>query len=152
MVVSLVILKQGVSLFAGAFGELTDAGVSQRTQRVLSRALHPLVSPPSPSDSSSSNSSSSVSTLPEIPLISISKLRAQRSGANIFVDVDARVPASLSVEDAVVVEERIRDALVEVRKEIAEVRVKFIPVFAEDSVDGEAPEEKPEELHLHSHR
>jgi len=150
MVVSLVILKQGVSLFAGAFGELTDAGVSQRTQRVLSRALHPLVAPPSPSDSSSTNSS--LSTLPDTPLLSISKLRAQRSGANIFVDVDARVPSSLSVEDAVVVEERIRDALVEVRKEIAEVRVKFIPVFPEDSVDGEASEEKPEELHLHSHR
>ncbi|KLO08221.1 hypothetical protein SCHPADRAFT_835637 [Schizopora paradoxa] len=166
MLVSLIILKQGVSLFAGAFGELTDAGVSPRTQRVLSRTLLPLVASSNSSVTISSPSSLSPasfsSSSPHLnPLLSISNLRAQRSGANIFVDVDARVPASLSIIDAIATETRIRDALLDVRKEIKEVRVKFIPVSSFEDEDDEhehndddamqGREDKSEELRSHSH-
>ena len=117
---SLLILKQGVSLFSGSFGELTDASVSPRTQRSLKSSLQPLT-----------NSSS--------PIHSFHSLRAQRSGANIFVDVAARVPSSLSVSEAVAVEDSIREALIQSRPDVREVRVKFVPfTIDEDSVDDEA--------------
>ena len=51
-----------------------------------------------------------------------------RTGAHMFVDVVAHVPAGLSVVQAVEVEARIKGALVEARRDVKEVRVRFKPV------------------------
>ncbi|KIM75103.1 hypothetical protein PILCRDRAFT_79410 [Piloderma croceum F 1598] len=108
LVVSIVILVQGCSLFAGAFGDLTDAGVSSRTHRALKRVLDRLTV--------------------QISLLSISHLRAKRAGSLMFVDLTADVPASLTVRETSELEAKITSTLKEARREIAEVRVQFNPV------------------------
>lgn len=116
--VALVILRQGVGLFLGSFGELTDAGVKPRTRRSLEKALEPL------RDAG--------------PIRSVEEVRAMRAGALLFVDVKVRVPNELTVGEVAELEERIVQTLREVRKEIAEVRVKFVP-------DSPSPGEEPED-------
>ena len=49
-----------------------------------------------------------------------------------MVDVVAHVPAGLSVVQAVEVEDRIKSALVEARRDVKEVRVRFKPVEGEE--------------------
>ncbi|KAI0666531.1 cation efflux family-domain-containing protein [Trametes maxima] len=113
LIVSILIFKQGWSLLLTALRQLTDAGVSPHTRAVLLDALRPLAPPAVPEDGA--------------VLLGVSDVRALRSGANMFVDVVAHVPAGLSVEQAVGVERRIREALVEARRDVKEVRVKFKP-------------------------
>lgn len=108
LVVSIVILQQGLSLLAGAWGDLTDAGVSLKTRQSIQRILEPVV------DDSSS-------------LHSISHIRARRSGSLMYVDLIAAVSPDLSVLDAAVLEEEIVHRLQKERKEVAEVRIKFVP-------------------------
>lgn len=114
-------------LFAGAFGELTDRGVSPRTQRVLTRALNPLL--PAPTAESTARDSHSHSHSHQTPslsaLLDIHDLRAMRAGATMFVDVVADVPPTMTVRDAVVIEKNITEKLKSARREISEVRVKF---------------------------
>ncbi|KAI0661091.1 cation efflux family-domain-containing protein [Cubamyces menziesii] len=134
LIVSVLIFKQGWSLLVTAFRQLTDAGVSPRTKTALLDALRPLVSsPPTPSSPSPSSPSSpsSLSGGPA-PLLDITDLRAMRTGAHMFVDVVAHVPAGLSVVQAVEVEARIKGALVEARRDVKEVRVRFKPVEGEE--------------------
>lgn len=139
LLVSLVILRQGFVLFAGAFGELTDRGVSPRTQRVLTRALNPLIPVPStpvePAAEESHNRSHSHTPTPSV-LLGIHDLRAMRAGATMFVDVIADVSPTTTMRDAVVVERNITDKLKSVRREISEVRVKFNVI--EKQADGTA--------------
>lgn len=124
ILVALVILRQGIQLFMSAFGELTDASVSPRTRRTLEKALLPLVQ--------------------EDPnLISISEVRAMRAGALLFVDVNAVVPPSLPMGDALALEARIRERLLSARKEISEVRIKYVPPT---EVSEKEETEKVEEL------
>ena len=59
-----------------------------------------------------------------------------RSGAAMFVDVVVRVPPDLNMRDAVVMEEQIREALVKVRKDVYEVRVKFVPDVEREKANG----------------
>lgn len=113
LLVSVVILRQGLQLLSGAFGEITDRGVSPKTQRALTRALEPLIQSPS--------SGVHVSEM----LMGVRNVRAMRSGALMFVDLIADVPPNMSVHDATVLEERIVGILKEARREISEVRVKF---------------------------
>ena len=120
---SILIFKQGWSLLVTAFRQLTDAGVSPRTKTALLDALRPLVSSPPPPPSSPSSPSEGPA-----PLLDITDLRAMRTGAHMFVDVVAHVPAGLSVVQAVEVEARIKGALVEARRDVKEVRVRFKPV------------------------
>ncbi|KAF9648557.1 hypothetical protein BDM02DRAFT_3155671 [Thelephora ganbajun] len=135
LLVSLVVLRQGIVLFTGAFGELTDRGVSPRTRRILTRALNPLLPAPSTSAESTvddshtyshahlrshSHSVSSPSTL-----LGIHDLRAMRAGATMFVDVVANVSPTMTMRDAAVIERNIAEKLKSVRREISEVRVKF---------------------------
>ncbi|KAL0956509.1 hypothetical protein HGRIS_002650 [Hohenbuehelia grisea] len=116
LLVSVVILQQGVSLLAGAWGDLTDASVSPKTAQSLLRTLKPLV------DSTSSTTKDNTSKL-----LAIHNLRARRAGAMIFVDLTAEVPATLSIHDASSLEGKIEQTLKKARKEIAEVRVQFRP-------------------------
>jgi divalent metal cation (Fe/Co/Zn/Cd) transporter len=87
------------------------------------RQLEPLLDP-----------SSSALRLPG--LLSIRDVRAVRSGALMFVDLIAVLPADTSMREAHIVQEGIKRQLVSQRKEISEVRVKMVPD------DAEAPEEQ----------
>ncbi|KAF8070521.1 CDF-like metal transporter [Lyophyllum atratum] len=112
LLVSFVILRQGLDLLIGAWGDLTDAGVPPKTRRSIERSLKPLLS--------SSN--------PASPLLNVRDLQARRSGSLMFVDLTAVVPGRMSVRDASVLDETIARTLKAARKEIAEVRVKFQPL------------------------
>ncbi|CDO77691.1 hypothetical protein BN946_scf184969.g42 [Trametes cinnabarina] len=133
LIVSILIFKQGWSLLVTAFRQMTDAGVSPRTKAVLLEALQPLLPTPS-----SPSSTPSLTCTTSVELLRLSDLRAMRTGANMFVDVVAHVPAGLSVARAVAVEDRIRDALVKARRDVKEVRVRFRPVGDVEGLEGEA--------------
>ena len=132
-------------LFTGAFGELTDRGVSPRTQRILTRALNPLL-PPSSSSSESTTEDPRIPSHPDpnshsphyvpdpSPLLGIRNLRAMRAGATMFVDVVADVSPAMTMRDAAVIERNINEKLKSARREIAEVRVKFNVI--ETEADG----------------
>jgi divalent metal cation (Fe/Co/Zn/Cd) transporter len=124
LLVSFVILRQGVGLLGGAFRDLTDAGVSPETRQALIRSLQPLLPPSSPSHPRTVLLNGSLVH----PLFGIRHLRAKRSGSLIFVDVTADVSGSLSIDDASLLDEKITETLKRTRREIAEVRVKFHPV------------------------
>jgi divalent metal cation (Fe/Co/Zn/Cd) transporter len=137
----LVILRQGMVLFGGAFGELTDRGVSPKTQRILTRALNSLL-PVSPTSTESavgdshihSDSDSDLDSHPHShsheaaspsALLGIHDLRAMRAGAAMFVDVVADVSPAMTMRDAAMIERDITEKLRCARREISEVRVKF---------------------------
>ncbi len=113
-----------------ALTQLTDGSVSPKTKRSLLRALEPLL--PSPSDPHSP--SPSQIELSSQNLLGVKNLRAMRAGALMFVDVEAEVPRNLSVGSAVDMGERIERTLKTAKKEISEVRVKFVPVDKEKAV------------------
>lgn len=115
LLVSIVILRQGFALFWGAWGDLTDAGVSPKTRRSLEIALKPLLPNTPPSF-----------TTPT--LRNICHLRARRSGSLMFVDLTASVSGEMNIHDASALEKKIICTLQEARREITEVRVKFQPV------------------------
>ncbi|EJF60357.1 cation efflux protein [Dichomitus squalens LYAD-421 SS1] len=130
LIVSVLIFQQGWGLLKTAFCQLTDAGVSPRTKAVLFDALRPLLPSSSPSDATLSDGQSRPTTQ---TLLGISDLRVMRTGANMFVDLTAHVPAQLSVNEATAIEQRIRDALVKVRRDVKEVRVRFCAVASEEA-------------------
>jgi len=115
-----VILRQGFSLLAGAWGDLTDASVSPRTRRSLQKTLEPLLE-----KSSFTDTMSTPSFTPS--LLAIRNLRARHAGSMIFVDLVAEVDGTLSVVQASALERKIEETLRKARKEIAEVRVSFRP-------------------------
>jgi divalent metal cation (Fe/Co/Zn/Cd) transporter len=123
LLVSVIILRQGIDLLKGAWGDLTDAGVSPRTRQSLMTILEPLVdrSIKTHQHETSFTSSSAPS------LLSIQHLRARRSGSLIFVDLTAEVSGSVSVTQASTLEEKITRTLKKAKKEITEVRVTFKP-------------------------
>jgi divalent metal cation (Fe/Co/Zn/Cd) transporter len=117
LVVSAVILLQGLNVLKGAWGDLTDAGVSQKKADSLRRSLTPLIK---------------TSTQDETRmLIGVENLRARRAGSMLFVDLTAQVDSKLSVAQTQELEDKINKTMQEARKEIAEVRVKFEPVSSE---------------------
>ncbi|PPQ79941.1 hypothetical protein CVT25_003013 [Psilocybe cyanescens] len=119
LIVSVVILRQGFGLLAGAWGDLTDASVSQRTRRSLSKVLEPLVN--------KSPSSLNGNKTPLPPLLSIHHLRARHAGSLMFVDLTAEVKGTITISQASALEEKIEQTLKAARKEITEVRVTFRP-------------------------
>ncbi|KAJ7188152.1 mitochondrial iron ion transporter [Mycena filopes] len=112
LLVSIVILRQGVSLLYGAWGDLTDAGVPLNTRQALKRTLEPLLA-------------ASASPTSDPTLLAVRHIRGRRAGSLIFVDMTAEVPKTLAVHDASILEEKIAQTLKAARKEVAEVRVKF---------------------------
>jgi divalent metal cation (Fe/Co/Zn/Cd) transporter len=88
LLVSIVILRQGLSLLAGAWGELTDAGVSPKTQQSLTQILNPLIVSSFPSSSSQPHL--------DRTLLGIRQLRARRAGSLMFVDLTADVSGRVS--------------------------------------------------------
>lgn len=106
LVVSMVIFQQGLSLFKGAWGDLTDAGVSKKMLASISQTLQPLCSEDG---------------------FDISQVRARRSGSLVFVDLVAIVPGDLSVVQTTALDQKIQKILKESKKEVAEVTVRFEP-------------------------
>ncbi|KAF9451930.1 mitochondrial iron ion transporter [Macrolepiota fuliginosa MF-IS2] len=114
LLVSLVILRQGYSLLKGAWGDLTDAGVSRRKQESLQRTLTPLLKTGIYDDTRM--------------LIGVENVRARRAGSMLFVDMTAKVDAKLSVTEIAELEHKITKTMQKAKKEVAEVRVRFEPV------------------------
>ncbi|KAG5719817.1 hypothetical protein E4T56_gene7213 [Termitomyces sp. T112] len=112
LLVSFVILRQGLDLLSGAWGDLTDAGVSPKTRRSIEHKLNPLIH----------------STTSPSALLSVCDLRARRSGSLLFVDLTATVSRTTTVHETSILDDKITKTLKEARKEISEVRVKFQPL------------------------
>jgi len=106
LVVSVVILQQGLALLRGAWADLTDAGASKITLASIERALRPLRAEDG---------------------LGFRDLRARRAGSMLFVDVTVTVPADLSVAQTAALDDKIQRTVKESKKEVAEVRVKFVP-------------------------
>ena len=123
LLVSVIILRQGLDLLKGAWGDLTDAGVSPRTRQSLMTILEPLVDKSKKTHQHETNFTGSSAP----SLLSIQHLRARRSGSLIFVDLTAEVSGSVSVTQASTLEEKITRTLKMAKKEITEVRVTFKP-------------------------
>jgi len=119
LLVSIVILQQGLGLFRGALKDLSDKGVSPRTRQSLLKSLEPLTRPPTSAPSPNGNSHSA--------LLSIASLRARRTGSLMFVDLTATVPGSVTVNETIELEKKVQDTLKKARNEIKEVRVSFRP-------------------------
>ena len=62
-----------------------------------------------------------------------------------FVDVSIHVPPSLPISEAVALEKKIHETLTKARREISEVRVKFIPNDDTEEVEEEDKHEDEEE-------
>ena len=122
LLVSIIILRQGFDLLKGAWGDLTDAGVSPRTRQSLIKILEPLVDKSIETHHETNFSDSSSPSL-----LSIQHLRARRSGSLMFVDLTAEVSGSVTVTQASALEEKITQLLKRAKKEITEVRVTFKP-------------------------
>ena len=112
LLVSYVILRQGISLLLEAWADLTDASVPLPVRKLLETSLSPLLA-----------TSSSTESIPE--LLSIENLRARRAGAQMFVDLTVKVPGAVTIEQSSQLEKKIVQTLKEVRKEIADIQVKF---------------------------
>lgn len=88
--------------------------MSPATRKAFTSDLAPLLT-----------SSASPSSSPH--LIGISDIRARRAGSLIYVDLTAQVTETLTIADSAVLEDSIIQMLQKERKEVAEVRVKFVP-------------------------
>jgi cation diffusion facilitator family transporter len=132
ILVSFVILQQGISILTGAYGDLVEASVSPATKKTLHKSLQPLLST---SDSSShshehthSHSHAEPLQLSHRPILSINNLRARWSGSTMLVDLTVGVDSTITVKETSDLERRIEEVLKEARKEVSEVRVRFRPV------------------------
>lgn len=110
-----MILRKGLASLAGAWGDLTDAGVSSATRRELERTLKPLIS-------------KSPFPVSDAVLVGIHNLRGRHSGSSMFVDLTATVSGDMNVHATSALDEKITQTLRKSRKEIVEVWVKFQPL------------------------
>jgi len=111
ILVSVLILQQGLGILFSSIKELTDAGVPSSTLSSISALLKPL--------------SSTTSSSPSSGVIVARDIRAIRRGGGVFVDLTVELPRGTGMQDALVVEEHVRKTVMESRKEVREVRVQF---------------------------
>jgi divalent metal cation (Fe/Co/Zn/Cd) transporter len=107
--VSIVIFQQGLSIFKGAFREMTDASAPEPVLRSLSHSLDKLREDPQLVSS----------------FLHVRGLRARRAGSHLFVNLHVGVPATLTAFELNRLEEQIAAALKAVRKDVKEVQVRF---------------------------
>lgn len=100
----------------GAWGDLTDAGVSAKTRRSLMKILDPVVQQHNESDANA------------IAQTILQSLRARRAGSLIFVDITLEVPATATVAQTSALEKRIQETMKTARREVTEVMVTFAPM------------------------
>jgi len=109
ILVSVVILQQGLAIFKGAFWEITDASAPQPIIRSLSHSLDKLLEDPHL----------------ETSVLHMGGLRARRAGSHLFVNLSVGVPGDLSALQLDELEKRIVAALKADRKDVKEVHVQF---------------------------
>ncbi|KAI0000384.1 cation efflux protein [Russula vinacea] len=109
LLVSVVILQQGLSIFKGAFWEMTDASAPEPVLRSLSRSLDKLREDPH-LDSS---------------FLHFHDLRARRAGSHLFVNLSVGVPGVLTAFQLSQLEKQIFATLKAERKDVKEVQVQF---------------------------
>ncbi|PPQ63483.1 hypothetical protein CVT24_005140 [Panaeolus cyanescens] len=114
--VSAVILQQGLGLLKGAWGDLTDAAVSDKTRQSLMKTLDLAVQQHNESDANA------------IAKAVVHNLRARRAGSLIFVDITVEVPATATVAETSDLENHIKDTLKAARREVSEVMITFAPI------------------------
>jgi divalent metal cation (Fe/Co/Zn/Cd) transporter len=107
--VSIVIFQQGLSIFKGAFYEMTDASAPEPVLRSLSGSLDKLREDPGFKSS----------------FIHARGLRARRAGSQLFVDLHVGVPGTLMAFELSQLEEQIVAALKAERKDVKEVQIQF---------------------------
>lgn len=117
-----MILQQGFGLLTGAWGDLTDAGASPRTQQSLKKIIVPLMDRSGATQLVDDHDGS-----PLPPIVSIRHLRARHAGSLLFVDLVAEVPGYITVSQSSALEKEIEHLIKSARKEVAEVRVTFRP-------------------------
>lgn len=117
-----MILQQGFGLLTGAWGDLTDAGASPRTQQSLKKIIAPLMD-----RSGATQLVDDHDGWPLPPIVSIRHLRARHAGSLLFVDLVAEVPGYITVSQSSALEKEIEHLIKSARKEVAEVRVTFRP-------------------------
>ncbi|KAI0270362.1 cation efflux family-domain-containing protein [Russula aff. rugulosa BPL654] len=104
--VSIVIFQQGLSIFKGAFHEMTDASAPEPLLRSLSSSLDKLREDPHLKSS----------------FLHVHGLRARRAGSQLFVDLQVGVPGTLTAFELSQLEEQIVAALKAERKDVKEVQ------------------------------
>jgi divalent metal cation (Fe/Co/Zn/Cd) transporter len=109
LVVSIIILQQGLSIFKGAFWEMTDASAPESVIRSLSHSLDKLRENPGLA----------------ISFLHFHNLRARRAGSHLFVHVSVGVPGDLMASQLVQLEKQIVAALKAERKDVKEVQLQF---------------------------
>ena len=109
LLVSVVILQQGLTIFKGAFWEMTDASAPEPVLRSLSRSLDKLREDP----------------CLEFSSLHFHDLRARRSGSQLFVNLCVGVPGILTAFQLNQLEKQIVAALKAERKDVKEVQVQF---------------------------
>jgi divalent metal cation (Fe/Co/Zn/Cd) transporter len=109
LLVSVIILQQGLSIFKGAFWEMTDASASDKVMRSLSHSLDKLLEDPHLKTS----------------FLHVHSLRARRAGSQLFVNLTVRVPGDLTAIQLNHLEKRIIAALKAERKNVKEVHVQY---------------------------
>jgi divalent metal cation (Fe/Co/Zn/Cd) transporter len=114
--VSIVIFQQGISIFKGAFYEMTDASAPEPVLQSLSSSLDKL------REDSHLKSS----------FLHFHGLRARRAGSQLFVDLHVGVPGTLAAFELSQLEEEIVAALKAERKDVKEVQIQFDVVSEKD--------------------
>ena len=109
LLVSVVILQQGLAIFKGAFWEMTDASAPDKVLRSLSHSLDELLEDPHLKTS----------------VLHVRNLRARRAGSQLFVNLTVGVPGDLTAIQLDQLEKRIVAALKAERKEVKEVHVQY---------------------------
>jgi len=109
LLVSVVIFRQGLTIFNGAFRDMTDASAPKPVLRALSRSLDKLAQDPRHKASFSQ----------------IYNLRARRAGSQLFVHLSVVVPGDLAAFQLNNLEKEIVAVLKTARKDVKEVQVQF---------------------------
>ena len=109
LLVSVVILQQGLQIFKGAFWEMTDASAPESVLRSLSRPLDKLLEDPRLKTS----------------FLHTRNLRARRAGSHLFVNLSVGVPGDLTAIQLGQLEKRIVTALKAERKDVKEVQIQY---------------------------
>ncbi|OCF33617.1 mitochondrial protein with role in iron accumulation [Kwoniella heveanensis CBS 569] len=103
LAVSFFILQQGLSLSKTAFLELLNAGIDSSTQRSIVGLVEGLVDGKE--------------------LLGVRNVRGVKSGGQTHLDLTIGVPPAMTVRDSHAVEQRVREAIMEARREVREVKI-----------------------------
>jgi divalent metal cation (Fe/Co/Zn/Cd) transporter len=121
LLVSVVILQQGLQIFKGAFWEMTDASAPESVLRSLSRSLDKLLEDPHLKTS----------------FLHTHNLRARRAGSHLFVNLSVGVPGDLTAIQLEQLEKRIVTALKAERKDVKEVQIQYeVTTLRDDRPEG----------------